>query len=73
VGLQERGWQAPLQCSRRKHQRRELLETIILTSPLLVPADSFFEWQKTEKGQKPKFEFTVLGSKPFGMTALWAP
>jgi putative SOS response-associated peptidase YedK len=38
-----------------------------------VPADSFFEWQKTEKGQKPKFEFTVLGSKPFGMTALWAP
>jgi putative SOS response-associated peptidase YedK len=38
-----------------------------------VPADSFFEWQKTEKGQKPKFEFTILGSKPFGMAVLWAP
>jgi putative SOS response-associated peptidase YedK len=39
----------------------------------IVPADSFFEWQKTEKGQKPKFEFTILGSKPFGMAVLWAP
>jgi putative SOS response-associated peptidase YedK len=39
----------------------------------IVPADSFFEWQKTEQGQKPKFEFTLRGGKPFGMAGLWAP
>jgi putative SOS response-associated peptidase YedK len=39
----------------------------------IVPADSFLEWQKTQLGKKPKFEFTVHGSKPFGMADLWAP
>jgi putative SOS response-associated peptidase YedK len=39
----------------------------------IVPADSFFEWQKTQQGKKPKFEFTVHGGKPFGMAGLWAP
>ena len=26
-----------------------------------VPADSFLEWQKTQQGKKPNFEFTVIG------------
>jgi putative SOS response-associated peptidase YedK len=39
----------------------------------IVPADSFLEWQKTQQGKKPKFEFTVRGGKPFGMAGLWAP
>jgi putative SOS response-associated peptidase YedK len=30
----------------------------------IVPADSFFEWEKTQQGKKPKFEFTVRGGKP---------
>ena len=25
----------------------------------IVPADSFLEWQKTQQGKKPKFEFTI--------------
>jgi putative SOS response-associated peptidase YedK len=39
----------------------------------IVPADSFFEWQKTQQGKKPKFEFTVRDRKLFGMAGLWAP
>jgi putative SOS response-associated peptidase YedK len=39
----------------------------------IVPADSFFEWRKTQQGKKPKFEFTIQGEKPFGMAGLWAP
>jgi putative SOS response-associated peptidase YedK len=39
----------------------------------IIPADSFFEWQKTQQSKKPKFEFTVRGDKPFGMAGLWAP
>jgi putative SOS response-associated peptidase YedK len=39
----------------------------------IVPADSFFEWQKSQQGKKPKFEFTIRDRKPFGMAGLWAP
>jgi putative SOS response-associated peptidase YedK len=39
----------------------------------IVPADGFFEWQKTQQSRKPKFEFTIGAGKPFGMAALWAP
>jgi putative SOS response-associated peptidase YedK len=39
----------------------------------IVPADSFFEWQKTQQSNKPKFEFTIHGGKAFGMAGLWAP
>jgi putative SOS response-associated peptidase YedK len=39
----------------------------------IIPADSFFEWQKTQQGKKPKFEFTIRNRKPFGMAGLWAP
>jgi putative SOS response-associated peptidase YedK len=39
----------------------------------IVPADSFFEWQKAQQGKKPKFELTVRDRKPFGMAGLWAP
>jgi putative SOS response-associated peptidase YedK len=39
----------------------------------IIPADSFFEWQKTQQGKKPKFEFTIRDRKPFGMAGLWAP
>jgi putative SOS response-associated peptidase YedK len=39
----------------------------------IVPADSFFEWEKAQQGKKRKFEFTIQGRKPFGMAGLWAP
>jgi putative SOS response-associated peptidase YedK len=38
----------------------------------IVPADGFFEWQKTQQGKKPKFEFTIRGGTPFGMAGLWS-
>jgi putative SOS response-associated peptidase YedK len=73
MGLQERGWQAPLQCSGRKHYGCELLEKVILLRRCIVPADSFFEWQKAQQDKKAKFEFTIQGGKPFGMASLWTP
>jgi putative SOS response-associated peptidase YedK len=39
----------------------------------LVPADSFYEWQKVTRGKKPKYEFEVVGRQPFGMAGIWAP
>ena len=39
----------------------------------IVPADSFFEWQKSQQGKKSKFEFTIRDRKPFGMAGLWSP
>jgi putative SOS response-associated peptidase YedK len=39
----------------------------------IVPADSFFEWEKVKTGKKPKYEFAVAGRQPFGMAGLWAP
>jgi putative SOS response-associated peptidase YedK len=39
----------------------------------IVPADSFFEWQKSQQGTKSKFEFTIRDRKPFGMAGLWSP
>ena len=38
----------------------------------LVPADSFYEWQKVKSGKKPKYEFEVVGQHPFGMAGIWA-
>ena len=42
------------------------------TRRCIVPADSFFEWVKTAKGTKPKYEFAVPGRQPFGMAGLWS-
>jgi putative SOS response-associated peptidase YedK len=39
----------------------------------IVPADSFFEWQKVKEGKKPKFEVGIRDRKPFGMAGLWSP
>jgi putative SOS response-associated peptidase YedK len=39
----------------------------------IVPADSFYEWQKNRTGKKPKYEFEVSHRKPFGMAGVWAP
>ncbi len=39
----------------------------------IVPADSFYEWQKIATGKKPKYEFEVVQRQPFGMAGLWAP
>jgi putative SOS response-associated peptidase YedK len=39
----------------------------------IVPADSFFEWEKTQQGKKPKFELTIRDRQPFDMAGLWAP
>ena len=38
----------------------------------IVPADGFFEWVKKQKGSKPKFDFSVPGTEPFGMAGLWS-
>lgn len=38
----------------------------------IVPADSFYEWQKVKSGKKPKFEITIPEQKPFGMAGLWS-
>jgi len=37
----------------------------------IVPADSIFEWQKVDKGKKPKYEFVLPGQEPFGMAGIW--
>jgi putative SOS response-associated peptidase YedK len=37
----------------------------------IVPADSIFEWQKVDKGKKPKYEFVIPGQEPFGMAGVW--
>lgn len=38
----------------------------------IVPADSIFEWQKTETGKaKPKYEIAIPGREPFGMAGVW--
>jgi putative SOS response-associated peptidase YedK len=39
----------------------------------LVPADSFYEWQKVKSGKKPRYEFEIVGRQPFGMAGIWAP
>lgn len=40
---------------------------------VIVPADSFYDWKKVDKGTKPKYEFTVPGREPFGMAGVWSP
>lgn len=42
------------------------------TGRCIVPADTFFEWVKTQKGAKPKYEFSVPGREPFGMAGVWS-
>ncbi len=37
----------------------------------IVPADSFYEWEKLKKGKK--YEFTVPEQQLFGMAGIWAP
>jgi putative SOS response-associated peptidase YedK len=39
----------------------------------LVPADSFYEWQKVKSGKKPRYEFEIVDQHPFGMAGIWAP
>jgi len=36
----------------------------------LIPADGFYEWQKTEKG-KQAFHISLIGQKLFAMAGLW--
>jgi putative SOS response-associated peptidase YedK len=43
------------------------------TRRCIVPADSFYEWQKVRGGKNPKYEFGVTNREPFGMAGLWAP
>jgi putative SOS response-associated peptidase YedK len=42
-------------------------------SRCICPADSFYDWQKVEKGKKPKYEFSVPSREPFGMAGVWSP
>lgn len=41
------------------------------TGRCILPGDAIYEWQKVEKGKKPKWEFTIPGEEPFGMAAVW--
>lgn len=38
----------------------------------IVPADSFYEWEKVKNGKKPKFEFSIPDREPFGMAGVWS-
>ena len=38
----------------------------------IVPADSFYEWEKGKGGNRPKYEFTIAGREPFGMAGVWS-
>jgi putative SOS response-associated peptidase YedK len=42
------------------------------TKRCIVPADTFFEWIKVQKGAKPKYEFSVPAREPFGMAGVWS-
>jgi hypothetical protein len=57
----------------RRRYKIELLEEVVLPSPMHCSGRQFLEWQKTQQGKKPKFEFTVRGDKSFGMAGLWTP
>jgi putative SOS response-associated peptidase YedK len=72
VGFQKRGWQAPLNARAESITDVNFWKKPFSLRGRIVPADSFLEWQKTQQGKKPKFEFTVRGDKPFGMAGLWA-
>jgi putative SOS response-associated peptidase YedK len=37
----------------------------------LVPADSFYEWQKIRPKYNPKYEIALAGGKPFAFAGLW--
>jgi putative SOS response-associated peptidase YedK len=36
----------------------------------VIPADGFYEWQKTEQGKQPFF-FRMIDERPFGFAGLW--
>jgi putative SOS response-associated peptidase YedK len=37
----------------------------------LVPADSFYEWQKIRPKDNPKYEIALIDGKPFAFAGLW--
>jgi putative SOS response-associated peptidase YedK len=39
----------------------------------IVPASSFFEWQKTAPESRPKYRLTAKGRNVLGMAGLWGP
>jgi putative SOS response-associated peptidase YedK len=54
-------------------ERAQFWKDSFLERRCLVPADSFFEWQRVATGSKPKYEFEIAGRHPFAMAGLWAP
>lgn len=38
----------------------------------IVPASTFYEWEKVKGGTKPKFEFAVPGREYMGLAAVWS-
>jgi putative SOS response-associated peptidase YedK len=38
----------------------------------LIPASSFYEWEKLRDGCKPKYEITVPGRDLFGLAGVWS-
>jgi putative SOS response-associated peptidase YedK len=44
-----------------------------LNNRCIVPASSFFEWQKTAPEPRPKYRLTAKGRNVLGMAGLWGP
>jgi putative SOS response-associated peptidase YedK len=44
-----------------------------LQNRCIVPASSFFEWQKTAPEPRPKYKLTAKGRNVLGMAGLWGP
>jgi putative SOS response-associated peptidase YedK len=44
-----------------------------LNNRCIVPASSFFEWQKTMPEPRPKYRLSVKGRHILGMAGIWAP
>jgi putative SOS response-associated peptidase YedK len=38
----------------------------------LIPASSFYEWEKLRNGCKPKYEITLPGRELFGLAGMWS-
>jgi putative SOS response-associated peptidase YedK len=44
-----------------------------LSNRCIIPASSFFEWQKTAPEPRPKYRLTAKGGNVLGMAGIWGP
>jgi putative SOS response-associated peptidase YedK len=77
VGLKRWGFKLPDRLL--FNARSETMATTKFWKPMLterrciVPAASFFEWQKSATAPKPKYRLSVKGKNTFGMAGVWSP